>query len=195
MTILNDNLLNALKSAKPKELRYVAGILGRSIKSGISIYEAAKIEKYQPGTKVTFSDRNGTEHIAIVEKVMTKRIRLFDKTAKAVVNIYPQLLKPYVPKVYASRDKDASVKVVNKANSGQDLASQAPRVKRKYVFKDARNAIAETRVKRKYVFKNTKPTVDLSPLLNKYGRKEAFNLSNPRQKRKYVRKIDSKATL
>lgn len=158
MTILNDNLLNALKTAKPKEVKFVASILERSLKKGISIYEAAKIEKYQPGTKVTFTDANGTEHIGIVEKVMTKRIRLFDKTAKSVVNIYPQKLKAYVPKTYAPREAKSAVKVDEKV-----------RVKRKYERK-------------------AKASVDLSPLMKKYGKENQLSASTPRQKRKYVRK-------
>jgi hypothetical protein len=121
--MLNDNLLNALKTAKPKELKFVASVLDRSIKKGISIYEAAKIEKYQPGTKVTFNDKIGNQHIAIVEKVMTKRIRLFDKTTKSIVNIYPQQLRTYVPKTYAPRLDAEKVKEIE------------PRTKRKYVRK------------------------------------------------------------
>lgn len=159
MTILNNNLLNALKTAKPKEIQYVAGILARSVKKGISIYQAAKIEKYQAGTKVTFNDKNGIEHVAIVEKVMTKRVRLFDKTTKSIVNLYPEQLKTYVKKVYAPRGSSATIE---------------PRVKRKYV-------------------KKAKP-VDLTPLLQKYGKDNTTSLDNPRQKRKYVRKNIIQAT-
>lgn len=167
MTILNDNLLNALKSAKKAELNFVARVLDRSIKKSISIYEAAKIEKYQPGTKVTFNDKNGTEHIAIVERVMTKRIRLFDKTSKSIVNIYPQQLKSYVPKVYAPRQGKTMQATTG---IGTKISIEMPRVKRKYVRK-------------------AKPMVDLSPLITKFGKEhQTFSLENPRQKRKYVRK-------
>lgn len=171
MTMLNDNLLNALKSAKPKELKFVASVLDRSIKKGISIFEAAKIEKYQPGSKVTFLDSRGTEHVAVVEKLMTKRVRVFDKTAKTIVNIYPQQLKAYIPKVYAPRAKPS--KVVT--GIGQTITIPAPRVKRKYVRK-------------------AKPLVDLTPLLKKYGKENQFSLDNPRQKRKYVRKVSQNVT-
>lgn len=194
MTILNDNLLNALKTAKPKELKYVASVLDRSIKKGISIYEAAKIEKYQPGTKVTFSDKSGNQHIAIVEKVMTKRIRLFDKTSKAIVNIYPQQLRAYVPKTYAPRSESAKVnastiqikrKYDRKIHAGADLA---PRVKRKYVRKAHDTVEATPIVKRKYVRK-AHAGVDLTPLLKKYAR--VGNVKSPTTliKRKYVRKV------
>ena len=194
MTILNDNLLNALKSAKPKEVRYVANILDRSIKKGISIYEAAKIEKYQPGTKVTFSDKSGFQHVGVVEKVMTKRIRLFDKTTKAIVNIYPQHLRAYVPKTYAPRMEGNKVeestpiakrKYVRKAISGVDSPT---RVKRKYVRKAHTIVASAPRVKRKYVRKAISG-VDLTPLLKKYAR--ASNVKTTpigRIKRKYVRK-------
>lgn len=160
MTILNDTLLNALKTAKPKEVKYVASILERSIKKGISIYEAAKIEKYQPGTKVTFTDVHGTEHVGVVEKVMTKRIRLFDKTSKSIVNIYPQKLKAYVPRTYTPRTAKETVK-----------AKVAP----------------ENRVKRKYTKKAT-AKVDLSPLMKKYGKENQAETNLPREKRKYVQK-------
>lgn len=176
MTILNDNLLNALKAAKPKEVKYVASILDRSMKKGISIYEAAKIEKYQPGTKVTFSDKGGNQHVAIVEKVMTKRIRLFDKTTKAIVNIYPQYLRAYVPKTYATRSESTMV------------VDATSRVKRKYVKKVQASADLAPRVKRKYV-KKAQVGVDLAPLLKKYAR--ASNVKTPpigAIKRKYVRK-------
>ncbi len=175
MTMLNDNLLTALKTAKPKELKFVASVLDRSIKKGISIYEAAKIEKYQPGTKVTFSDKSGNQHVAVVEKVMTKRIRLFDKTTKSIVNIYPQQLRTYVPKTYAPR-------VGAKAKVQEEV-----RTKRKYVRKSLAEANAPVREKRKYV-KKVKAGVDLSPLLKKYGKQN--DAANPvtRTKRKYVRK-------
>lgn len=178
MTILGENLLNALKTAKPKELKFVASVLDRSMKKGISIYEAAKIEKYQPGTKVTFSDKNGNQHVAIVEKVMTKRVRLFDKTSKAIVNIYPQQLRAYVPKVYTSRQ----------AKSETEVASVVVREKRKYTKKakpDATPVVA--RQKRKYTRKAI-TGVDLTPLLAKYGKQPNINNAISRTKRKYVRK-------
>lgn len=195
MTILNENLLNALKGAKPKELKFVASVLNRSMTKGISIYEAAKIEKYQPGTKVTFSDSGGNQHVAIVEKIMTKRIRLFDKTTKAIVNIYPQQLKAYVPKVYATRGetKVASTTTADATRIKRKYTKRAiskvnatPRVKRKYVRKTIQATNAAPRTKRKYVRKASS-RVDLSPLLNKYGRK-FDTMMQPTQKRKYVRK-------
>lgn len=163
MTILNDVLLNALKTAKPKEVKFVASILDRSIKKGISIYEAAKIEKYQPGTKVTFTDVHGNEHVGVVEKVMTKRIRLFDKTSKSVVNIYPQKLKAYVPRTYAPRTTKQTFKAT---------ITEADRVKRKYTKK----ATKATSV------------VDLSPLMQKYGKENQSENNLPKEKRKYLRK-------
>lgn len=207
MTILNDNLLNALKSAKKQELNFVARVLDRSMKKHISIYEAAKIEKYQPGTKVNFTDKSGIEHIAIVEKVMTKRVRLFDKTTKSIVNIYPQQLRTYVPKTYAPRQEKTI-----RAESGigttltldaprqkrkyvrKPIEMVAPRQKRKYVFKDKNAPAPEPRQKRKYVFKNkdapvqAQHKVDVTPLVQKYSKDNKFSLANPRQKRKYVRK-------
>lgn len=182
MTILNENLLNALKGAKLKEIKFVASILDRSIKKGISIYEAAKIEKYQPGTKVTFSDKDGITHVAIVEKIMTKRVRLFDKTTKAIVNIYPQQLKTYVPKVYGARGSniEANAKPIN----------QLDRVKRKYTKKAVTGASVKPinqidRVKRKYT-KKAKAMVDVSALANKYA-KPSNAPEITKTKRKYVR--------
>ena len=158
MTILNDNLLNALKSAKPKEVKYVANILDRSIKKGISIYEAAKIEKYQPGTKVTFSDKSGFQHVGVVEKVMTKRIRLFDKTTKAIVNIYPQYLRAYIPKTYAPR------------MVGNKVEESAPIAKRKYVRK-AISGVDLTPLLKKYARASNVKTTPIGRIKRKYVRK------------------------
>lgn len=175
MTILNNNLLTALKSAKPKELKFVAGVLDRSLKKGISIYEAAKIEKYQPGTKVTFSDRFGNVHVGIVERPMTKRIRIFDKTTKSVVNVYPNLLRDYVAKTNTPR--------MGKTDTGDELV----RTKRKYVRKTEAQKNAEARPKRKYV-KRAKIGVDVTPLLKKYAKNNINKSPATIIRRKYVRK-------
>ena len=193
MTILNNNLLTALKSAKPKELKFVAGVLDRSLKKGISIYEAAKIEKYQPGTKVTFSDRFGNVHVGIVERPMTKRIRIFDKTTKSVVNVYPNLLRDYVAKTNTPRMGKTDTgdelvrtkrKYVRKTETNNSVESKP---KRKYVFKTEAQKNAEARPKRKYV-KRAKIGVDVTPLLKKYAKNNINKSPATIIRRKYVRK-------
>ena len=184
MTILNNNLLTALKSAKPKELKFVASILDRSIKKGISIYEAAKIEKYQPGTKVTFSDRYGNVHVGIVEKPMTKRIRIFDKTTKSVVNVYPNLLRDYVAKSGTPRQ--------GKVSTGDVLTKE----KRKYVFKTEAEKNAPQKPKRKYVFKTDAQKIVAPVAKRKYVFKtEAQKKAVPTVKRKYVFKTEAQKSV
>lgn len=116
----NDTVLSALKSATPKELVFINKVINRSMRKHISINEAVKIEKFQPGSKVTFSDKDGKTRIGDVRKVMSKKIRIFDRKAKAEVAILPQELSPYEPKKRGATPK---------------AKAEAPKAKRTYTRK------------------------------------------------------------
>jgi hypothetical protein len=136
--LTNTDVINVLKSASKKDLAFISNVLNRVQKKNVSLYEAARIERHQPGEKVLINTKDGIPHVGVVQKIMTKRVRVFDKTARTVINIAPQQLKEYVPKKYKPRGID-----VPKVVSGAPLN---PVIK----AKDAKKIVEKPRTKRAY---------------------------------------------
>jgi hypothetical protein len=185
--LTNTDVINVLKSASKKDLAFISNVLNRVQKKNVSLYEAARIERHQPGEKVMFNDKNGIPHVGVVKKIMTKRVRVFDKTAKAEISIAPQLLKDYVPKQYKPRSiavpkavSGAPLNTVIKPHEAKKVA-EAIKPKRAYHRRspeEIAKAKAEAAKKPKRAYNRRTP--------EEIAAHKAFEAN--RVKRKYVRK-------